>query len=90
MNGKGNAKNESPTIKKGLKMRKPQTGGIQENFEEGFVKTKKQKLPKLKNKSRLKVGKFLSSLEGQKRFLIKKRHNKYQKSMPRTRVEKRY
>jgi hypothetical protein len=45
-------------------------------------------LPELKGKSRLKVGKFLSSLEGKKRFLIEEGHNKYQKLMSRAKVKK--
>jgi hypothetical protein len=41
----------------------------------------------LKDKSRLKVAKCISSLEGQKRFLIEEWHNKCQKSIPKKYIE---
>ena len=36
----------------------------------------------------LKVVKYLSSIRGGKQVLIEERHNKYQKSIPRAKVEK--
>ena len=68
---KKNAKNKTLTIEKRVKSKKnPRPGGFQENFNEGCVKAKKYTSLAFKDKPRLMVGKILSSLKGQKRFVF--------------------